>query len=54
MKKHGTCNVPTITGGRFVRKKAKVPATFRTSCSQGRAASAAQIQDTFAKAYKAG
>jgi imidazolonepropionase-like amidohydrolase len=54
MKKHGTWYVPTITAGRFVAEKAKVPGYFPDIVRPKAERIGAQIQDTFAKAYKAG
>jgi len=54
MKKHGTWYVPTITAGRFVADKAKVPGYFPEIVRPKAERIGAQIQDTFAKAYKAG
>jgi len=54
MKKHGTWYVPTITAGRFVAEKAKVPDYFPDIVRPKAERIGAQIQDTFAKAYKAG
>jgi imidazolonepropionase-like amidohydrolase len=54
MKKHGTWYVPTITAGRFVAEKAKVPGYFPEIVRPKAERIGAQIQDTFSKAYKAG
>ena len=54
MKKHGTWYVPTITAGRFVAEKAKVPGYFPEIVRPKAERIGSQIQDTFAKAYKAG
>jgi len=54
MKKHGTWYVPTITAGRFVADKAKVPGYFPDIVRPKAERIGAQIQATFAKAYKAG
>jgi imidazolonepropionase-like amidohydrolase len=54
MKKHGTWYVPTITAGRFVAEKARVPGYFPDIVRPKAERIGAQIQDTFAKAYKAG
>jgi imidazolonepropionase-like amidohydrolase len=54
MKKHGTWYVPTITAGRFVAEKAKVPGYFPDIVRPKAERIGAQIQDTFAKAYEAG
>jgi imidazolonepropionase-like amidohydrolase len=54
MKKQGTWYVPTITAGRFVADKAKVPGYFPEIVRPKAERIGSQIQDTFAKAYKAG
>jgi imidazolonepropionase-like amidohydrolase len=54
MKKHGTWYVPTITAGRFVAEKAKVPGYFPDIVRPKAERIGAQIQDTFARAYEAG
>jgi imidazolonepropionase-like amidohydrolase len=54
MKKHGTWYVPTITAGRFVADKAKIPGYFPDIVRPKAERIGAQIQDTFAQAYKAG
>jgi imidazolonepropionase-like amidohydrolase len=54
MKKHGTWYVPTITAGRFVADKARVPGYFPEIVRPKAERIGAQIQATFAKAYKAG
>ena len=54
MKQHGTWYVPTISAGRFVADKAKVDGYFPEVVRPKAARIGAQIQDTFAKAYKAG
>jgi imidazolonepropionase-like amidohydrolase len=54
MKKHGTWYVPTITAGRFVADKAKVPGYFPDIVRPKAERIGAKIQDTFSKAYKAG
>ena len=54
MKKHGTWYVPTISAGRFVGDKAKVPGYFPEIVRPKAERVGAQIQETFAKAYKAG
>jgi imidazolonepropionase-like amidohydrolase len=54
MKKHGTWYVPTITAGRFVAEKARVPGYFPEIVRPKAERIGAQIQDTFSKAYKAG
>jgi imidazolonepropionase-like amidohydrolase len=54
MKKHGTWYVPTITAGRFVAEKAKIPGYFPDIVRPKAERIGPQIQDTFAKAYKSG
>jgi imidazolonepropionase-like amidohydrolase len=54
MKEHGTTWVPTILAGRFVAEKAAVPGFFPEIIRPKAAAIGPQIQDTFAKAYRAG
>jgi imidazolonepropionase-like amidohydrolase len=54
MKKHGTWYVPTIHAGRFVAEKAKVDGYFPEVVRPKAARIGAQIQDTFARAYRAG
>jgi imidazolonepropionase-like amidohydrolase len=54
MKKHGTWYVPTITAGRFVGEKARVPGYFPEIVRPKAERVGAQIQETFAKAYRAG
>jgi len=54
MRKHGTWYVPTITAGRFVADKAKVPGYFPEIVRPKAERIGSQIQDTFAKAYKSG
>jgi imidazolonepropionase-like amidohydrolase len=54
MKKHGTWYVPTITAGRFVADKAKVPGYFPEIVRPKAERIGAKIQDTFSKAYKSG
>ena len=54
MKKHGTWYVPTIAAGRFVGEKARVPGYFPEIVRPKAERVGAQIQETFAKAYKAG
>jgi imidazolonepropionase-like amidohydrolase len=54
MKKHGTWYVPTITAGRFVADKAKVPGYFPEIVRPKAERIGALIQDTFGKAYRAG
>jgi imidazolonepropionase-like amidohydrolase len=54
MKKHGTWYVPTITAGRFVAEKAKIPGYFPDIVRPKAERIGPQIQGTFAKAYKSG
>lgn len=54
MKKHGTWYVPTITAGRWVAEKAKTPGYFPEIVRPKAAEIGPLIQDTFARAWKAG
>jgi len=54
MKERGTWYVPTIAAGKFVAEKAAVDGYFPEVVRPKAAAVGPQIQDTFAKAYKAG
>jgi imidazolonepropionase-like amidohydrolase len=54
MKKHGTWYVPTISAGKYVAEKAKVPGYYPEVVRPKAERIGAMIQDTFAKAYKAG
>ena len=54
MKKQGTWYVPTIAAGRFIVEKAKVPGYFPEIVRPKAERIGALIQDTFARAYKAG
>jgi imidazolonepropionase-like amidohydrolase len=54
MKQRGTWYVPTISAGRFVADKAKVPGYFPEIVRPKAARVGAQISETFARAYKAG
>ncbi len=54
MKQHGTYFVPTISAGRYVAEKAKVPGFFPEMVRAKAAAIGPLIQQTFARAYKAG
>jgi imidazolonepropionase-like amidohydrolase len=54
MKKHGTWYVPTISAGRFVADKAKVPGYLPEIVRLKAERIGAQIQVTFSEAYKAG
>ena len=54
MKEHGTWYVPTLHAGRFVAEKAKIDGFYPEIVRPKAARIGAQIQSTFAKAYKAG
>ncbi|HEX6928146.1 MAG TPA: amidohydrolase family protein [Gammaproteobacteria bacterium] len=54
MKEHGTWYVPTITAGRWVAEKAKTPGYFPEIVRPKAATIGPLIQDTFARAWKAG
>ncbi|HET9694699.1 MAG TPA: amidohydrolase family protein [Steroidobacteraceae bacterium] len=54
MKKHGTWYVPTISAGKFVAGQAKVPGYYPDVVRPKAERIGALIQDTFAKAHKAG
>ena len=54
MKKKGTYYVPTIIAGKFVAEKAEIPGYFSDLVRPKAAAIGPLIQDTFARAYKAG
>lgn len=54
MKKHGTWYVPTVSAGRFVAEKAKEDGYYPEIVRPKAARIGAQIQDTFARAHKAG
>jgi imidazolonepropionase-like amidohydrolase len=54
MKKHGTWYVPTISAGKFVAEKAKIDGYYPEIVRPKAARIGGQIQDTFAKAYRAG
>jgi imidazolonepropionase-like amidohydrolase len=54
MKKHGTWYVPTISAGKFVAEKAKTPGYYPEIIRPKAERVGALIQETFAKAYKAG
>ena len=54
MKQHGTWYVPTITAGRFVAEKARVPGYLPDIVRPKAERIGAQIQDTFRRANKAG
>ena len=53
-KKHGTWYVPTITAGKSVADSAKIPGYYQPIIVPKAISIGAQIQNTFAKAYKAG
>ncbi len=54
MKERGTWYVPTITAGKFVAEKAKIDGYYPEIIRPKAARIGAQIQTTFANAYKAG
>ena len=54
MKRNGTYYVPTIVAGRFVAEKAETPGYFSEVVRPKAATIGPLIQDTFARAYKAG
>jgi|TARA_R110000737_G_scaffold205895_2_gene224362 imidazolonepropionase-like amidohydrolase len=54
MKKHGTYLVPTISAGKFVAEKAKIPGYFPAIIVPKAIKIGAQSQITFGEAYKAG
>ena len=54
MKQHGTYLVPTISAGRFVADKSKIPGYFPEIIRPKAAAIGPVIQETFAKANAAG
>ena len=54
MKQKGTFYVPTITAGRFVAEKAKVPGYYNALVVPKALEIGPQIQGTFGKAYKRG
>ncbi len=54
MKKQGTYYVPTIIAGKFVAQKAEIPGYFSELVRPKASAIGPLIQDTFARAYKAG
>jgi imidazolonepropionase-like amidohydrolase len=53
-KKYGTWYVPTITAGKSVADSAKIPGYYQPIVVPKAISIGAQIQSTFAKAYKAG
>jgi imidazolonepropionase-like amidohydrolase len=54
MKKHGTYYVPTIIAGKFVAEKAEIEGYFSELVRPKARAIGPMIQETFARAYKAG
>lgn len=54
MKQHGTWYVPTITAGKAVADSAKIPGYFPPLVAPKALETGPKIQQTFAKAYKAG
>ncbi len=54
MKQYGTWLVPTITAGKSTADSAKIPGYFSEIVTPKALATGPQIQNTFAKAYKAG
>jgi imidazolonepropionase-like amidohydrolase len=54
MKERGTWFVPTISAGRFVAEKSKIDGYFPAVVRPKAAAIGPQIQETFARAWKAG
>lgn len=54
MKEHGTYYVPTITAGKYVAEKAEVKGFYPEIVRPKAREIGPKIQDTFAKAYKAG
>jgi len=54
MKEHGTWLVPTIIAGRSAADSAKIPGFFPPLVTPKAIAIGGRIQETFAKAYKAG
>jgi imidazolonepropionase-like amidohydrolase len=54
MKERGTYYVPTISAGRFVAEKSKIDGYFPAVVRPKAAAIGPKIQDTFARAWKAG
>jgi imidazolonepropionase-like amidohydrolase len=54
MKKHGTWYVPTISAGKFVAEKATIDGYYPEIIRPKAARIGGQIQDTFARAYRAG
>lgn len=54
MKRHGTWLVPTISAGRYVAEQAKTPGFFPDIVRPKAIAVGSQIQEMFARAYRAG
>lgn len=54
MKQHGTYFVPTISAGKYVAEKAKIPGFFPEMVRVKAQAIGPLIQQTFARAYQAG
>lgn len=54
MKQHGTYLVPTLSAGRFVAEKAKIPGYFPEIVRLKAAATGPLMQDMFRRAYQAG
>jgi len=54
MKKHGAYYVPTIIAGKWVEEKSRVPGFFPEIVRKKAAEIGPLIQETFARAYKAG
>lgn len=54
MKQYGTYYVPTITAGKSVGDSARIPGYYTDIVTPKAIATGPQIQNTFAKAYKAG
>jgi imidazolonepropionase-like amidohydrolase len=54
MKKNGTWLVPTITAGKATADSAKIPGYYTDIVTPKALATGPQIQNTFARAYKAG
>jgi imidazolonepropionase-like amidohydrolase len=54
MKSHGTYLVPTLSAGKWVAEKAKIPGFFPEIIRPKATAIGSQIQSTFGKAYRAG
>ena len=54
MKKHGTYYVPTIIAGKWVEEKSRIPGFFPEVVRKKAAEIGPLIQETFARAHKAG